>query len=542
MNFFQKTRWGKITSVILVVALMGGLWLGQPKKSEALFGLGDVVIDPAHIAETIAGWAADAGRWLVEHAFIGVLEAMKKRILDRLVDQIVLWIQGGGEPQFITNFSGFLEDAAQAAVGDVIEKSAYAPICDNSLRFQIQLYLTRVQTRFDSAVTCTLNDVLTNANTTIENFKESFQNGSWLAYQEVLLPQNNLYGLKILTNDQVVQEQAKRASVAQSEITAGQGFLSEKRCLAWSGQFVTGAPDQIGSKIETRVGDSLWENDYYKNAPTNIQGTGRWVCSQEETVTPGKLAGDTVSKAVGSDIDYIVNSQDLSRYIAAIVDAAVFRLSTEGLGLLGLYTGNYSNNYGSPPRQDNPSVNCEIFRNSDGTASATYNDCLLYQNSSSQYNETLITNAIDSAKRSSRDTRDILNDAQSTNGNNLAFLEIAACQNIEIEIGGESVSLRDYSNTTQPILAAIQTGIEEKLTDLALNVEELAEWETRANQPNLTSEQLSQISIALANLTSAFSELSAQARNISITVNAEAETIDRYRLICFPPNPPGGPF
>ena len=36
-------------------------------------------------------------------------DIIAKRIMDYIVDQTVQWIQGGGEPKFVTNWDSFYE-------------------------------------------------------------------------------------------------------------------------------------------------------------------------------------------------------------------------------------------------------------------------------------------------------------------------------------------------------------------------------------------------------------------------------------------------
>ena len=51
-------------------------------------------------------------------------------------------------------------------------------------------------------------------------------------------------------------------------------------------------------------------------------------------MTPGAVVGDLAAKAVGSDIDYIVNAQDFAAYVSAITNAILNRMFAEGMGLL----------------------------------------------------------------------------------------------------------------------------------------------------------------------------------------------------------------
>ncbi|GAH29053.1 unnamed protein product, partial [marine sediment metagenome] len=63
-----------------------------------------------------------------------------------------------------------------------------------------------------------------------------------------------------------------------------------------------------------------------------------FICTQPETITPGRTVGETVAKAVGSDLDFIVGADDLTQYVAAMVDAVINRLTKEGTkGLAGIF-------------------------------------------------------------------------------------------------------------------------------------------------------------------------------------------------------------
>jgi len=54
-------------------------------------------------------------------------------------------------------------------------------------------------------------------------------------------------------------------------------------------------------------------------------------CTKWETRTPGKMIGDTLSKAVGTDIDWLVGADEWGEYLGAIADAAINRIFREGL-------------------------------------------------------------------------------------------------------------------------------------------------------------------------------------------------------------------
>jgi len=227
---------------------------------------------------------------IVQALFTMLFEVLRKRLLDMLVDQIITWIQGSGQPQFVTNWQQFLKDAAGAAIGDVVLETNAAFLC-SPFKLQVQLSLLPVP-QFSQRVECTLDDIVKN----IEDFYNDFEKGGWIAYNEAWQPQGNYYGEMLMIHDEMLMRGALAKEAAQNEALAGKGFLSVKRCLEWD--------------------------------------TEQTKCLKEEIVTPGDVVGAMTSKAVGSDIDYILSAKELEQYVAAIVNAVINRVIKEGVGLI----------------------------------------------------------------------------------------------------------------------------------------------------------------------------------------------------------------
>ncbi len=244
------------------------------------------------IVSQVAEWAKDAARWAADKAWIIAVEVLKKRLLDMLVDQIVQWIQGGGSPKFITDWQGFLRDAFNAGVGDIIKQLGLGFLC-SPFNLQVNLALSPIP-KFSQRVSCTLDKIVSNIN----NFYGDFRNGGWIAYQTQWQPAGNYYGSVLTAYDEALKEGARRKEAAQNEGIANQGFLSTKRCVQ---------PEYDLDNV--------------------VIG-----CSKYEVTTPGKTVGDMLSRAVTSDIDYIVNSRDLGAYVAAIGNAIYNRLTREAVG------------------------------------------------------------------------------------------------------------------------------------------------------------------------------------------------------------------
>ncbi len=259
---------------------------------------------------------------IAKKIFAASLELLKKRLLDMTVDQTVNWIQGGGEPLFITDWRAYFNDVANIAGGDLVQELGLGFLCRP---FGVQLQLAVLQPpRFTRAITCTLDQVVGNT----LNFYEDFRSGGFIAYRELWQPQNNFYGAVIMALEEKEQRVAGALYASAQEALAGNGILGTKKCYP-----KPGAPVQEGISFEAQA----------KRNPYNFY------CF---ITTPGSQVGALVAKAIGSDIDYIINSQDLAAYVAAISDALINRLVREGVnGLRGVVADNLPSSRGYIDKQ-----------------------------------------------------------------------------------------------------------------------------------------------------------------------------------------------
>ena len=287
MAFLSKNARQKVFTGLLALSVLFsniGLLL-VPKKAAAVIPVQDTPL--FLLTAKIAGLDAveakfDLFKWLQEFA----LSTLKKRVLDVMVDQVVASIQGGGKPQFVTDWKGFLQDASQAAIGDFAQEFGAGFLCA-PFSFQLQLSLLKVP-KFSQKATCTLDKIVKN----IQEFRNDFRKGGWVAFGASWQPQNNFYGALIMALQELEIRKEAAAFAAQNEAQAGGGFLSTKKC---------DIDPVTGKEVRCKV------------------------------TTPGSAVGGVVTKALGADFDFIVNAQQLGEYVGAIVNALINRLFTEGL-------------------------------------------------------------------------------------------------------------------------------------------------------------------------------------------------------------------
>ncbi len=276
---------------------------------------------------TAANTATGNTQTFLEWAKSFALSVLKRQILDVMVDQIVNWIQNGGEPRFITDWDKFFADVGQVAVGEFVQNIGAGFLCA-PFSLQVRVGLLPVE-KFgrNSPYACTLDQIVGN----VENFYKDFRNGGWIAYEEAGKLQNNYYGALWMSwygRDQFV---ASKLAAANAKISANKGFLSVELCRdKKTGLKVSGDELKQRQLASTLAGGGLGGGIAY-SAMSDV------VC---EDTTPGGFVGATLEKAAGIDLDFIVNAQQLGNYAAAITNALINRMIKEGVnGLRGVTGG-----------------------------------------------------------------------------------------------------------------------------------------------------------------------------------------------------------
>ncbi len=302
-NFIKKS-----TIFLIVFILVSGAFsiFEPPKKAKAIWGIADAVFDAANLAKMVAEWAATLAQWAKEEAALALRDAAVKAVMNYMADETIKWIQGGGDPRFVTDFQGFMKDSANRAVGDVILQTDAAFIC-SPFKAQIMFQLQPTP-KFSENVKCTLDDIVDN----IDDFYSDFSKGGWIGYAEVMQPQNNYYGVALQVSANLNERTAKAVDAASKEIQAGSGFLSVKRCKG--GGIENPSPGDV---------EDLYLVKDFK---------GAW-CQEKnlETTTPGDVVAESVKTVINSDSQWAVNAKSI---ISGITNALINRLVGEGLSLV----------------------------------------------------------------------------------------------------------------------------------------------------------------------------------------------------------------
>lgn len=272
------------------------------------------------IQATVALWEQEQG--ILKMALKAAWDALRLQLIKMLVNDIVSWIQGGGEPRFVTNWQNFLQTAADKAAGNFVTQYLGAGFLCDAFSLQLRIALARPQT-FDESVKCTLSDITGN----IDDFFSNFSNGGWRGWLAVSELNNNIFGADLIALDKKWDVMAAAQEAAKNDALASTGYLGDKVCT--QRQCNNQATGQTGA-TENYSGAKLgWTKDELDQG-----GGASCNCLNWTTRTPGRVAGDALQQAMGVDIENLIQAKEFSEFAGAIIDAVINRAIREGVALM----------------------------------------------------------------------------------------------------------------------------------------------------------------------------------------------------------------
>lgn len=339
--------------------------------------LGTMVADLKADVNTSLQTTGSHTQQLFEWARKLALSILRNQIVGRLIQQTIKWVQGGGKPQFITNWKGFLKDSAIGAANEFL--STVTPrLCGNLRAFTSDYLKASVPNTVSGSrdqyrqFNCTLDQIVSS----VKDFYNDFTSGGWLGLATlVLAPQNNPWGAVIVAHDAAIQKSTEAQAAADANAQANRGFKGFTRCVKETtrsglsrseAEALKQDPNFIGLSCSYATGNGggsdPGEYAYCMNNPDEMFTPGGSLCSEViaagppilsqteqcevklcssdgiQQITPGGAVADQLSDALGGTLNSVVNAQDLEGLVAAVIDSAINRLLNFAVGgILGLF-------------------------------------------------------------------------------------------------------------------------------------------------------------------------------------------------------------
>lgn len=256
-----------LTTVALAISLFIAP-LSPALEAQISVPVSDDAIRQKEVGITIMGFTVPGLSW------DSIAIAVAKRIIDRVVNSTVRWINNGfdGNPAYVTDPRQYFTDIADGIAGDFIQGSELDFLCSP---FQEQVRLSLMQDYYEpNPFQCTLTEVVEN----IENFYNDFSQGGWDAWFSMTQnPTNNPYGAYLRARLEVDSRIASKIKLTDQELDWGRGVLSWKSCPPGSYNSSEGGYDKrcldstTNRPVETTISTP---GTFIEGQMTNVLGSG----------------------------------------------------------------------------------------------------------------------------------------------------------------------------------------------------------------------------------------------------------------------------
>ncbi len=222
---------------------------------------------------------------------------LKELLIKEITASTVRWINGGfeGKPQYVQDLGGFLEDTADAAIGEVIYNDENWNFLCGGIKPEVRLAsaLNIYASSERSRPRCTLSEVA-------DNVGDLSVKWDWDNFNELTSnPANSALGGYIYASGNIVRAVENVTGRELGDINRSNGFLSHKKCEEVPNYSEEG-PQQ--PRVECRI------------------------------VTPGSVIEDRINSSIGSDQRRIELADEFNEVFAALVGQLIKKvLGDDGL-------------------------------------------------------------------------------------------------------------------------------------------------------------------------------------------------------------------
>ncbi len=291
--------------------------------------------------------AANVGKWILgqieaqykraldkwfQYVWKVLLEEFKLKVLDILNEQIVSWITEGENEvaKFIGNWETYLGGAYKYGYNSVGGELRLSTMCGQfkdaivNTNWEFSDQPATLNSLFVDKVNCSLDPLLANLGTTIQDYQKDFRNGGWIAYREQKMKLQNTYlGSYFLASDEAISRGRTKENAALQQGVASKGFIPVKRCIEDLAPGAAGPPNP--------------------NA-----------CAEFQITSPASVFESALDAATQGRFSYVINADQMVQMVLVVAESFANKLIKSGVDGLFNYGGG---NTPSSGYVDNTSAN-----------------------------------------------------------------------------------------------------------------------------------------------------------------------------------------
>jgi hypothetical protein len=270
--------------------------------------------------------------------FDGLAYALAKQQLVSMTKSTMNWVNSGfnGDPMYVRNINALTNSIEGTILQKEVNLFKNSPAGGGDYPYGRDFALSQINSfRFGQNPSNALKQNLSNYLSTVpgnDRYVESYTNNfslggwnGWLAFTQ--MPQNNPLGFNMIESENLAKKQDKEVTNTKAEIAQGGGMLDQKKCVLWNM-----IDDATGEYITEDVYDG--ENGWVSKTKTTKNPLPEDECAQYETVTPGSLIKDKVSKYLNSGETQLELADSLNEVLYSIFGNLISRFQQNGLSSL----------------------------------------------------------------------------------------------------------------------------------------------------------------------------------------------------------------
>lgn len=266
----------------------------------------------------------DIANTLKEYGLDTVGYTAAQIVLKKLTAKTVNWINSGfkGNPAYPTNPKQFFLDVGDDVASNILSSTKLNKICA-PFKAKVRIALVKNYLSEDENYSCTLTTLKNN----YDAFTQDFSQGGWNGWFEVTQNSGgNPFGVYFSAQSELLKKVSNEKGEYKTELEQGKGILSLKRCPP-AGLVTQAMIDQTKALIA--MGNLKAEN-------SAVAGKKVGDCTvPKETVTPGTLINDQLTKSLGATWEKLGAADEISEIMTALVTQLVEKALGSAKGLRG---------------------------------------------------------------------------------------------------------------------------------------------------------------------------------------------------------------
>ena len=304
---------------ILLVAItfisVISILFAAPRKANAIFGIGDISIDPVQIMK----------EWVLDQ----LPKTIARTMVVRLQQEIARWAQGGftdeNKPFAMTSWKQEVKNALQVASSRFTSEYNLTPLCSPfklTLGTMLGINMPVGSVPYEAYGACTLQNV-------VDNVEDFYKNPSiamygWDTWTALAQPNNNILGSYLRAQAEKTRLENEEITEVEKEVEAGQGIKNETICTLTDQQQCAADCNQYPPDA------SGIPNPLYVACMSSCEKSSIGVCLQKTIKKLGSEIKTSVDKAIGSDIDWLLSADEITEMIN-LVFSGLFNKLTHGI-------------------------------------------------------------------------------------------------------------------------------------------------------------------------------------------------------------------